>query len=224
MYCAKTPFRQQQQQQQYVCAAVPPCPSPPLETMACVPRCATEYVAKEVGMPAVNGFAMPAGVDLVALASSTSDFRYVAKTCNHMQLCVQTLKPGTSVSELRQNADTMYIVMGGTGLATAGSSTWDLCPGRSIVIPANTRVQMRNACDKSCLKYIVVYTTPQYIPALVQTMPMSDSPAISYGGRRRSESALRTQQQYSHRGTLPENTPSALPTRLVLRPGSEISI
>jgi len=103
--------------------------------------------------------------DLEKSTLSNTNYREVIYTTTHMQIVLQSIKPGSDIEyEVHQNNDQFVRVEQGEGKLIIGSKKehqYPLKDGQAFIIPSNTCHQIINNGNTD-LKLYIIYSPPHH--------------------------------------------------------------
>ena len=100
--------------------------------------------------------------DIVARATSNTNFREVLSTGPHAQVVVMAIPVGGEIGEeVHEDVDQVLVCVEGDGIAVLAGERSPFRPGHLVHVPAGTRHNLVNA-GSSDLKLYTVYAPPQH--------------------------------------------------------------
>ncbi len=103
-------------------------------------------------------------VDILAETRANDDFRRVLDTTDHTQVVVMTVPAGEDIGEeTHEGIDQVLVFVEGEGEAELDGEVGKVGPGSLVVVPSDTRHNVRNT-GVGPLRLYTVYGPPEHAP------------------------------------------------------------
>ncbi len=99
------------------------------------------------------------------------NYRKVMHTGKNLQLVLMSLQPNDLISmEIHQTHDQFIRIESGNGIATIGSTNYNLTDGTGLIVPAGFAHEIKNTSSLEPLKLYTIYSPPEHPDKLVQKL------------------------------------------------------